>query len=85
MIASIAWKLPAEEKVVRFVLMAMFVVAAASILLTRQTGVDYLYYYLPIADYLFSRGMPTTVSQSTSGMEAGRLTVRTWMIGWWMR
>lgn len=64
MIASIAWKLPAEEKVVRFVLMAMFVVAAASILLTRQTGVDYLYYYLPIADYLFSRGMPTTVSPS---------------------
>jgi hypothetical protein len=64
MTPSSAYNLPAEEKVVRVVLLAMFVVAAASILLTRQTGVDYLYYYLPVADYLFSRGMPTTVSPS---------------------
>ncbi len=53
-----------EGKTVRFVLLAMFVAAAASILLTKQTGVDYLYYYLPVSDYLFSRGMPTTVSPS---------------------
>jgi hypothetical protein len=42
----------------------MFAAAAASILLTRQTGVDYLYYYLPISDYLFSQGMPKTISPS---------------------
>jgi hypothetical protein len=53
-----------EEKALRLVLVTMFVAAAASILLTRQTGVDYLYYYLPISDYLFSRGMPKAVSPS---------------------
>jgi hypothetical protein len=56
--------LPSGEKALPLVLMAMFVAAAASILLTRQTGVDYLYYYLPISDYLFSRGMPKAVSPS---------------------
>ena len=53
-----------EEKTVRLVLLAMFAAAAASILLTKQTGVDYLYYYLPVSDYLFSQGMPATVSPS---------------------
>lgn len=58
------FEVPREEKLVRFVLLAMFAVAAASILLTRQTGVDYLYYYLPVSDYLFSLGMPRTASPS---------------------
>ena len=56
--------LASEDKALRLVLVAMFAAAAASILLTRQTGVDYLYYYLPISDYLFSRGMPKAISPS---------------------
>lgn len=56
--------LPREEKALRLVLAAMFGAAAASILLTRQTGIDYLYYYLPVSDYLFSRGMPQSISPS---------------------
>ncbi|MBI2740183.1 MAG: hypothetical protein HYX38_27010 [Rhodospirillales bacterium] len=56
--------LSGEEKIVRSVLLAMFAAAAASILLTKQTGVDYLYYYLPVSDYLFSQGMPRAISPS---------------------
>ncbi len=56
--------LSGEEKTIRFVLLAMFAASAASILLTKQTGVDYLYYYLPVSDYLFSQGVPGTISPS---------------------
>jgi len=76
-----AGSFPAEERLVRLVLLAMFVMAAASILLTRQTGVDYLYYYLPVADYLFSRGMPETVSPSVLDAPFGYPRAEYYLLG----
>lgn len=75
------FEFPAEEKVVRIVLLAMFAVAAASILLTRQTGVDYLYYYLPVSDYLFSRGLPATVSPSVLDAPFGYPRAEYYLLG----
>jgi hypothetical protein len=45
-------------------MLAMYFAAALAILLTRQTGTDYLYYYLPIADYFLANGLPRNVSPS---------------------
>jgi hypothetical protein len=73
--------LPDEEKSVRIVLWAMFVAAAVSILLTRQTGVDYLYYYLPVADFLFTQGMPKTVSTSVLDAPFGYPSAEYWLLG----
>jgi hypothetical protein len=46
------------------VLLSMYVAAALTIALTRQTGTDYLYYYLPIADWYVSKGFPPALSTS---------------------
>lgn len=70
-----------EEKSVRIVLWAMFVAATASILFTRQTGVDYLYYYLPVADFLFTQGMPKIVSTSVLDAPFGYPSAEYWLLG----
>ncbi len=56
--------LPSETRVLPLVLATMYAAIAISTLLTRQTAVDYLYYYLPTSEYLFDRGMPRAVSPS---------------------
>ena len=42
----------------------MFALIAVTIFFTRQTGTDYLYYYLPAADYLVGSGIPARISPS---------------------